>query len=323
MKIGILGLGKIAERHIAAYKKIGGVELVANDRDKAKSGLARRYGITWVARQNDIIKDDSIRAIDVCVPNDHHFGIIDDAMDHDKDVFCEKPFVLSVREGEQIKKKAEKKKRIVAVGYLYRFHPGFKTVKEALDDNIIGRVHQAVFRLGGRGSHRLWKHKKKKGGGVVNEMLVHMLDLMYWYFGEPDRMEVLEKDTVLSKREIDGRALSVDAEDTVLLKAQKGGLNILFHCDLVTPSYINYIEIHGSNGSAMTSILAHFPTFIYCKDPVARYDRGHNFFRFPKVDLFQLEIKAFLERLNNDDRAGNPSVEQSIMMLRNIKKAGL
>ena len=68
---------------------------------------------------------------------------------------------------------------------------------------------------------------------------------------------------------------------------------ILCESDLVSPSYMNSIEIHGENGSIITSILDQFPTSIYCNEPTGIYDRGHNYHDFSRVDLFKKELEYF------------------------------
>lgn len=322
MRIGIIGFGKIAEKHINAYKKLGGIDLIINDKDRSKKQLANRHGIEWRDKQSDLIRDDTVGAIDVCVPTPHHYEVIDYALECGKHVFCEKPLTLSLGEARAIKKKAQRLSKIVAIGYLYRFHPGFQLIKKILDEGIIGDPYYAIFRLGGRGSHSLWKHRKAKGGGVVNEMFVHMCDLMMWYFGELRKIDVLQKEVLLKRRRIDGKVNLVDADDMILLNLNNKNVNITCQCDLVSPSYMNYVEIHGSNGSTWTSILDFFPTIVYCNEPHGIYDRGHNFFNFPKVDLFYEELKSFIDTIQKNMN-GTDSIDQSIDMLKLIKQASL
>ena len=62
-------------------------------------------------------------------------------------------------------------------------------------DRLLGNAQQ--FRLGRRGSHKAWKHRAQTGGGAANEMLVHMLDLALWYFGEPESATRLAGDILL------------------------------------------------------------------------------------------------------------------------------
>ncbi len=324
MKVGIIGCGKIAEKHINAYKKMADVEIFVHDKDTRKKRVAKSHGIQWVGRDTDILKDDTVDIVDVCIPTPHHCKIINRALDCGKHVFCEKPLTLSMAEAREIEKKARRAKRHVEIGYLYKFHPGYRQIREVLREGIIGVPHYAIFRLGGRGSHKLWKHKKKKGGGVVGEVLVHMMDLIMWFFSGITNIEVLHKGILLKRRKIEGKTRCTDADDIMLLKVTAADIQIYSQCDLVSPSYMNYAEIHGREGSVWTSILDFFPTMVYCKRPAGMYDIGHNLFRYPKIDLFYEELRCFLNEVRKNEY-DNPtgSIRRSISMLQLLKKASL
>jgi predicted dehydrogenase len=145
-----------------------------------------------------------------------------------------------------------------------------------------------------------------------------------WYFDKVKRIDVLHKEVLLKKRNIENKLRRVDADDVILLKIENNKMKIVCQCDLVSPSYMNYVEIHGTNGSVCTSILDFFPTVLYCKEPKGIYDRGHNFFNFPKVDLFYEELKFFLDSVRkNGDENKTDSIDQSIEMLKLLEKASL
>lgn len=321
MKIGIIGCGKIAERHLTGYKKIEGAEVSVSDLvlDKAKS-LSEDYGVDYEEDPDDLIKGENIDAVDVCVPTRHHAEVILKALENDKHVFCEKPLTNSLEEAEEIEKKSRESNRIVMSGYLYRFHPAFEKVKEVLEERIIGEPYYAVFRVGGRGSHRAWKHKKSEGGGAINEMLVHMLNLVTWYFDGVETAQNLSTETVLETREIDGEEVEADAEDLTVLRLETvEGAKVLCESDLITPSYMNYVEIHGTNGSIWTSILDYFPTVVYCKEPRGVYNQGNNFFEYERVDLFEKELRHFVESVENGEKPSLNSIEDSVETLKVIE----
>jgi predicted dehydrogenase len=319
-KVGIIGAGKIAERHISGYKKLG-VDIVISDIDE---GIADRIGsennIDVVKDLEAILTNDlGIEIIDVCTPVTTHKDIILHALKENKHVFCEKPLCLNLREAYQIKGAAENAEKFLMVGYLYRFHPAFQKVKQWLDEGIIGKPYFAIFRIGGRGSHRPWKHFKKDGGGAINEMLSHKLDLVMWFLGETDYVKTYINETVLSERIIDGKTLKADAEDIVLIELQSNGVRVICQGDFITPSYMEYIELHGENGSIFTSILNFFPTILFLKRPRAIFNQGNNFFTFEQINLFELELGYFLDCINNNTRNLN-SVDDSIKVLEVIEK---
>lgn len=320
IEIGVVGCGKISRKHLDAYQKIDDIGVTVTDiqPDRA-SEIAAQYDVAWKKDTEAVLTDQDIDAIDVCVPVTVHKEVIESALEEGKDVFCEKPLAQTTEEAIEIRQVAEEMGKMVMTGYLYRFHPAFELVKKTLSNNIIGTPHYATFRVGGRGSHRAWKHKSNTGGGAANEMLVHMLDLIIWWFGPPAAVEELWTDTVLTERNIGDETVKSDAEDLVVLKLQtQTGIEILCQSDLISPSYMNSIELHGQEGSIITSILDQFPTSIYCAEPTGIYDRGHNYHDFNRVDLFKKELNYFKNSVITETGPELNTLEDSIEVRRII-----
>lgn len=317
VKIGLVGCGKIAEKHLMGYKTLKNNQVVLYDlKTEQAKRLAQQFDCDWVSRIEGLLADSTVSAIDICTPTPTHANLIHQALQAGKHVFCEKPLTENLERTEKLQKLASTNNRILMAGYLYRFHPAFELIKNGLEENIIRKPYLAWFRLGGRGSHRLWKHQRTEGGGAINEMLVHMLDLALWYFGD---LEVVASHmtTILPERETEGQIARVDAEDLVLVNLRfSTGAQLFCQSDLVTPSYMNYLEILGTEGSLFTSIFDHFPTIVFCKRPRGIYQQGNNFFHFPKTNLFEKELGYFLRCLQEGQSPELNSMEDSIKLIK-------
>ncbi|HEX2191942.1 MAG TPA: Gfo/Idh/MocA family oxidoreductase [Acidimicrobiales bacterium] len=299
MKVGVVGCGRIGTRHVDAYRQLGGVDLVVADDDPARAKtVAERWDVPVVPPEH--LLDEDLDAVDVCVPSVAHQEWIVAALGSGRHVFCEKPLCLSHAEGVAIRAAAVRSRRSVVVGYLYRHHPAFRFAKETIDHGIIGDPYFALARLGGRGSHRPWKHDDRTGGGVVFEMMVHMLDLLSWVLGPLDDGRVVYEDLLLPQRVIDGEAVSVSASDCAVVTCRAGGVRSICQSDLVTPSFMNHVEVQGSNGSLVASILDFLPTVVYCNEPRVLFDRGHNYRQFGPTNLFVKELGSFLDLVRSD-----------------------
>lgn len=322
IRIGVIGCGKIAEKHLNAYKKLKNVEVIVTDIVEKGKEIATHYGVGWHDDPDELISGSGVDAIDVCIPTPSHGETILKALQSGKHVFCEKPLARNLDEALQIQKRAAQSGKVVMVGYLYRFHPAFQFTKGVLEEGIIGDPYFAIFRLGGRGSHKAWKHKRETGGGAGNEMLVHMLDLILWYFGDATSIENLYTDTILDRREIEGKVVESNAEDLIWLKLEMAnGTRVICESDLITPSYTNHVEVQGTNGSLWVSILDYFPTLVYCIEPQGVYDRGNNFFEFPKADLFEKELSHFIECIENGAKPTLNSIEDSVRIMKIVEMA--
>jgi len=317
VRIGIIGCGKIAEKHLTAYSRRDDVQVVVTDIVTKGEEVANRYGAAWEPDPDRLIASGDVDAIDICVPTPVHATYILAAIDGGKHVFCEKPLASNLEEAERIAKKVAASEVVSMVGFLYRFHPAFEFVKRAIDQGAIGDPYYAIFRVGGRGGHKAWKHKRETGGGAINEMMVHMADLALWYFGQPDVAKMQFADIVLPQRDIEGETVDVEAEDFALLDMTTDrGVRVLCQSDLITPSYMNYMEAHGTNGSIFTSILDYFPSYVYCKEPVGAFDRGMNPVGFSKAELFDKELGHFVDCIESGCAPGLNTVEESLQVMR-------
>ena len=320
-RVGVVGCGKIAEKHLNAYRQLG-VEVTVTDVVERGAMIAENYGAAWNPDPADLIAGGDVDAIDVCTPTPSHVQIITDALRSDKHVFCEKPVARDLAEAEAIERAAAATDRVLQIGYLYRFHPAFAFAKEVIREGILGDPYFATFRLGGRGSHKAWKHRRETGGGAASEMLVHMVDLALWYFGEATEVRNLLTDTVLPTREIEGELVEADAEDLLIVQIEtQSGARVVCQSDLITPGYMNHFEVQGTNGSLFSSILDYLPTLVYCKEPRGVYDRGQNFFEFPKTDLFVAELGHFLEHVRGSEGERLNSIRDSIGLMRVVDAA--
>lgn len=313
MRIGIVGCGRIGARHLDAYQKLGGIQLVVADENKvAAKSLAEGQRVT-VAAAGDLLTS-GLDALDVCVPSRFHRNWIMAALERGLNVFCEKPLCLSYRDAQEIRDAAVAAQRNVVVGYLYRHHPAFQFMKSVIDGGVIGRPHLALARLGGRGSHQAWKHDTD-GGGAIFEMTVHMLDLVGWLLGPLEEGRLLHHELILPVRQINGEAWQARAPDCAVVSMRAGGVRAICQSDLVTPSFMNCVEVHGENGSVTGSILGSMPTMVYCNEPRGLFDRGHNPQSFESVNLFVKELGEFIRAIASGE-FDPVSLEASVSLAR-------
>lgn len=324
LKVGVIGQGKIGERHLNAYSNIKDVEVewLCDENLEAIEKYSSRYEIT---DDFETVLDSDVDIIDVCVPTYLHHDIVLRSLDRDKHVFCEKPLTHKVEYAKRIEEKARESKGMLMVGYLYRFHPSFLLLKDVLNKGVIGDPYYAIFRIGGRGGHRAWKHKAETGGGAMLDMLTHMLDLAIYYLGDPVEVYPFFSSTVLEERQINGEKVKADAEDltSIGIKTEKG-TQALFISDLITPSYMNMVEVHGDNGSFVGSILSKFPSIVYCKEQRDIYDLGENMFTYQPVNLIERELSYFVDCIlnsNNDTSYTDTSIK-TLEVIEEVRNNG-
>ena len=328
IKIGLIGCGPQSRKHIAGLKKAPGVELVLADPNADLAAeAAEAEGLTAVRRPDDLFEDPAVTAVDICTPTHTHFDLIQKAVHSGRHFFCEKPLCETLSEAQTISDLVGRTGQVGMVGYIYRFCPVFEIARQLFRDMPrwgvsleLGRVTSALFRLGGRGSQEVWKHSRESGGGAVNEMLVHLIDLAIWFFGPVKKIDVMACDLVRPTRVIRNKTVPADAEDYVLIRAHmKSGVQALLQADLLTPAFHQLVEIQGENGTFMGSIQPDMPNFLYLETDVGGYQKGKTAFDLGQRNLFEAQMAEFVSAVKTPRQPSRCTIHDSLLLMEALE----
>jgi len=197
LKVAVIGNGTIGTVHADRYSRCPQVELgwvVDILPDRART-LAAAHGVPNVsADYHDALKDPTVGAVSVCLPNYLHCPVTIDALQAGKHVLCEKPIALSLDEAQRMQAAAKKANRQLAIGVVNRFNDYVNLVKHAIDGGELGQVYHVSFTfkayrsipgLGG-----WFTTKSKSGGGVMIDWGIHFLDLVLYCIGFPNPLSI-------------------------------------------------------------------------------------------------------------------------------------
>lgn len=190
IKIALIGAGYVGEIHVNAYKQIKNVEIVAVVDKVEEKGikLAESLKAKYYKNIDELLKNDSVDCVDICVPTFLHHEIVLKAADAGKNIFCEKPLALSLAEADEMIKVINTKKVKAMVGHVLRFWPEYVKVKEYIDSGMLGKP-LIVFceRLAVTADWRQgnWDTNEKYSGGVTLDLHIHDLDYLIWLLGKP------------------------------------------------------------------------------------------------------------------------------------------
>ena len=315
------GCGKQGAKHAVGLRKCAGVELVMADKD---TGLARalsaQFGGTFVEAPERVFADPEIAGVVISVPTPFHAGLIHSAIAAGKHFFCEKPLCESAAMARDLSATTLQAGRIGTVGYVYRHVRVFQQIRALLagaqetgTSDVLGRLSVVLMRIGGRGSAAPWKHRAAEGGGAINEMLTHMVDLAVWWCGPIDSTELVISELLRPVRTIAGKEERADAEDFVVVRLRtRSGVLVVIEADLVTPAFTQSVEIQGDNGSIMGSIQSDMPQFMFLSKPAGTYPAGRTDLQMDNTNLFDAQMADFVAAIggvrSNDDTTLRDSV---------------
>ena len=132
--LALVGTGIIARFHVdALHGSEGKIVTVCDTDPEAGSALASKIGAAYVQNYEAVLADADVQAIVIATPNDTHYELAKAAIEAGKDVFCEKPMTTSPHESaELVQAMRQRPQQIFQVGYMKRYSPGFRLVKEML-----------------------------------------------------------------------------------------------------------------------------------------------------------------------------------------------
>lgn len=237
MKVLIVGLGSIGQRHAGCLQKINGVEIAVLRTQKGtlkdKSGFTEFYSIEEALEfkpDGVIISNPTSLHVDTALP----------FLQSGIKTLIEKPVADTARDAERLSAYSEH----IRVAYCVRFLPLINVLKEIA-------ANEKVYKVSFKRSYYLPKWhpyadyrteytaKKELGGGVIRT-LSHEIDLMLYLFGEPvSTMGVTDKIS----------PLEIDTDDFAFVSCKTNtGARINFELDFFSPKNVNIAEMFTDKG---------------------------------------------------------------------------
>ena len=178
--------------HAHSALAIEGAQLVAvaAETPEEAAPLAKDCGARVEATAESLCRADDIDLVVVATPTYLHAAHVIAAARARKHVFCEKPLARTLADAEAMVRACDEAGVTLAVGHVVRFFPEYRRAKELLDAGSLGRPAMATMTRGNFavGSARGWYLDPDKSGGVVLDLMLHDLDTVRWWFGEPSRV---------------------------------------------------------------------------------------------------------------------------------------
>lgn len=122
----------------------------------------------YTAKIADIWQDEKVKAVTIATPINTHYQIVKQALQHGKHVFSEKPLTTKTSECSELKKMAQKQKRILAVDYTWTFSQALKKAQE-INIGSIKVIEMEIKQLG--------RFKKGDVHWLLTSHLLSVLDL--------------------------------------------------------------------------------------------------------------------------------------------------
>jgi D-apiose dehydrogenase len=193
IRVAVVGTGYFSRFQYRAWARIPEVTLVGvcNRTLAAAQTLARDFQIPVadddLGHMLDITRPD---LLDIITPPETHLSAIAVAAARKIDVICQKPFCQTLAEAQQAIRIADEAGIQVVVHENFRFQPWHREIKRLLDDDLLGQVYQATFRLrpgDGQGPGAYLDRQpyfQTMPRLLVHETAIHLIDTFRFLFGD-------------------------------------------------------------------------------------------------------------------------------------------
>ena len=227
MRVGIIGIGSIAQVHIRSLAEAGQSIVALCDIEIEKCCRANEHfnlNAQVYSSYIEMLEDQKLDAVHICTPHYLHAEMICAALQKDINVLCEKPIAISYEQLDMIKEAVSASKAQLGVCQQNRFKASMKYVKEFFGDEEITSGYGTLCWQRGKDYYASaeWRGKKlTEGGGVVINQALHTLDLLQWFCGMPV--------SVIGHTACDTLKDIIDVEETAfgIFKLKNGGKFIL------------------------------------------------------------------------------------------------
>jgi len=209
----MVGLGKMGLSHLSILRAHPDLDVVAGCDATAylTDILSKHAGLKCYADFDDMLRSERLDALVVATPSKLHAPMVQAALERGLDVFCEKPFVLDVADGERLIELARSRSRVTQVGYHYRFVGAFKEAARIVKSGALGDIHHVRAEAYGpvvlRRKGGTWRSAKNEGGGALYDYACHAIDLVNFIFATPSAVSGVVRHAVFS-RDVDDEIYS-------------------------------------------------------------------------------------------------------------------
>ena len=227
LKFALLGCGRIGERHAEQIQRVGILEAVCDKVVSKASKVGQKYGSKIYTDFDELLRNENnLDVISVCTPNGLHAKHSIKSFRKGLHVLCEKPMAITVYDCGEMIKEAEKANKRLFVVKQNRYNPPVQAIKEALDDNRLGKIFSLQLNCFWNRNidyytQSDWKGRLDLDGGTLFTQFSHFIDLLYWMFGDVKKVEAITRNFNHDK--------IIDFEDTgvVLIEFYNGIIGTL------------------------------------------------------------------------------------------------
>jgi len=246
VSVGMIGAGYIANlSHLPnlCRNPEANVKSICDENISLSRETAARFHIPKVYDQiDDMLENEDLQLVDICVPPNRHREVISTSLEHDVNCLVEKPLTLTTSDADDVIALAKARQRQLYVIHNYSALPATLKAKSMIAAGTIGKVrgaqvnHFMIFPPRHLDPNH-WCHSLP--GDYFSEVGPHLAMLLVEFMGKIDEAHAFATKTS------DHEGIKIDE---LRIVARSGNILGTIDCSMNCPSRILTADIWGTNG---------------------------------------------------------------------------
>lgn len=235
--VAVIGAGFWGKNHVRVLKEVKRAKVigVCETDQEAASKVKTAYRVPVYKDLESILNADGVEAVTVCTPTTTHYAVTREALEAGKHVLVEKPMTSTLEEAQEIIKISEKNSLHLAVGFIERFNPAVRTLKDSIEKGLLGKIILVMAR-------RVTRWPERIGDvGVTKDSAIHDLDVMR-YLLESEVEEVYSKTGSLQHR--------FEDYSEIMVRFKNGAVGFV-DANWLTPRKLRRLTVTGSEATGL------------------------------------------------------------------------
>jgi predicted dehydrogenase len=247
--------------------------------------------VRWLDDPGELLEDRGIVAVASEGRNDESLAQTEQLVEAGKHVWYDKPAGDNWPRWQHVVARAEARGLVIQVGYMFRYHAGFRRIAEWARSGLLGDVYAIRAHMSTCIPEAARRVIARHAGGIFYDLAGHMLDQIVWLLGRPVEVTAFLRH--------DGGAVPGFRDNTLGVFAYPRSLATVDIAAMEPPPMARRFEVYGSRGSA---ILEPFepagPIRLCLLTPAAGFPAGDQRVTVPvqsRQALYGAELAAFLD----------------------------
>ncbi|MEQ9288978.1 MAG: Gfo/Idh/MocA family oxidoreductase [Cyclobacteriaceae bacterium] len=247
--IVIIGAGGIVgDAHLPAYKKAGfDVQGIYDLNAQKATTLANKFGISVVCNKLDDLIGLAVKkqcVFDMALPASAILPVLNQLPD-ESGVLIQKPMGDDLSQAKEILALCRTKNLVAGINFQLRHAPYIVEARKIIDEGLIGDLHDIDIRVNVLTPWHLWEFLYKLPRMEILYNSIHYIDLIRYFFGNPERVFALTNKHPKMKELASTRSsIIMDYGDMI-----RANINTNHGHEFGTKHQESYVKFEGTKGA--------------------------------------------------------------------------